>query len=116
VENAIYHGIKNKDGSGLIRIAGRVQDATLAITVSDDGVGMSRERLASLRAELDCAEAPDLAAVEELGHGSGGVGLRNVQERIRLYAGGGYGLSFESEPGRGTTALIRLPALQELRP
>lgn len=99
VENAIYHGIKNKDGPGLIRITGERWDSTIIIRISDNGVGMEPSQL------------------EELANGqiepsqTSGVGVRNIQERIRLYFGSDYGLQFESTPGAGTVATIRIPAI-----
>ncbi|HUW42131.1 MAG TPA: sensor histidine kinase [Rectinemataceae bacterium] len=116
VENAIYHGIKNKDGPGLVQVRGLLSDGAMLISVSDNGVGMNPERLEAVRQELSHPEAAELELVEERPGGSGGVGLRNVQERIRLYAGEGFGLSFESELGQGTVAWIRLPALSEAQP
>ncbi|MGO8693937.1 MAG: sensor histidine kinase [Rectinemataceae bacterium] len=114
VENAIYHGIKNKDGAGLIRVSGTLSGATLAISVSDNGVGMSPERLEAVRREIERPESGERALTEE--DKGGGVGLRNVQERIRLYSGKGFGLSFESTPGQGTVVSIRVPAISGVRP
>jgi two-component system, sensor histidine kinase YesM len=97
VENALYHGIKNKDGPGLIRIEGERQDETVVIRVIDNGVGMDAVHLAALAGgQIE----PGLAS---------GVGVRNVQERIRLYFGPRYGLQFESTPGKGTVVTIRIP-------
>ncbi len=115
VENAIYHGIKNKDGPGLVQVRGLLSDGAMLFSVRDNGVGMSPERLVEVRKELSHPDAGELELVEEKPGSSGGVGLRNVQERIRLYAGEGYGLSFESEPGQGTVAWIRLPTTLEAR-
>ncbi len=88
VENAIYHGIKNKDGPGLIRIAATRNGGTIEIRISDNGVGMDEVHLKAL---VNGQIEPSVA---------NGVGVRNVQERIRLYFGPGYGLQFESTPGR----------------
>jgi two-component system sensor histidine kinase YesM len=115
VENAIYHGIKNKESPGVVRVSGEREGDTMLIRVTDDGVGMGEERLEVLRGRLadpgfyeaDAAAAPP---------SSGGVGVRNVQERIRLYFGSRYGLSFESAVGVGTTALIRIPLVEEAEP
>ncbi len=113
VENAIYHGIKNKESPGMLRVSGERAGETMLIRVADDGVGMPPERLAALRATL----------AEPVGHGAqahadvpGGVGVRNVRERIALYFGAEYGLSFESSLGVGTTATIRIPLVEEAEP
>ena len=96
IENALYHGIKNRRGRGEIEITGEEKGGDLLLRVKDNGAGMSAEQLARLRR----------GAFEE--HPSG-LGIKNVQQRIRLYCGEPYGLTFESEPGAGTTVTIRLP-------
>jgi two-component system sensor histidine kinase YesM len=113
VENAIYHGIKNKDGAGLVRVSGTLSGTTMTISVSDNGVGMSPERLEAVRRDIARPDEGELDPTEGERGGSGGVGLRNVQERIRLYSGDGYGLEFESRPRQGTVASIRIPATRE---
>ncbi len=97
VENAIYHGIKYKKGKGLIRILGYREAGCIYLKVQDDGVGMDAETMSHIYEK----HVQDTR--------SNGVGLRNVQERIALYYGPEYGLSYESVPGVGTTATIRLP-------
>lgn len=96
VENALYHGIKNKRGGGHIGISGRIDGELLILTVSDTGAGMTPERLDELRASLD-----DVQSV--------GFGVKNVSERIKLYFGREYGLEFESVDGGGTTVDVVLP-------
>jgi two-component system sensor histidine kinase YesM len=108
VENAIYHGIKNKAGTGIITIAGTKTEAGIELTVRDDGVGMDEAQLARLRATL--------AGGDPVDDGEGysphsGLGVRNVDERIKLYFGPGFGLSYESEEDGGTLVRVRLPAL-----
>ena len=97
VENAIYHGIKYKEGKGLIRITGGFADDQVILKVSDNGVGMSEEELSHVFDErvMDTRK--------------NGVGVLNVHRRIRLYYGGEYGLSFESKEGKGTCVSIHLP-------
>jgi len=101
VENAIYHGIKNIEGPGLIRITGERHGDSMAIRISDNGVGMAPDQLAALRDGL----------IEP--RPANGVGVRNVQERIHVYFGLEYGVSFESAPGAGTVATIRIPVMTE---
>jgi two-component system, sensor histidine kinase YesM len=109
VENAIYHGIKNKESPGMVRVTGSGQDGCILIRVSDDGVGMDKESLEGLERLLASAREGE-AEPEPPIHG---VGVRNVQERIRLFFGQEYGLSFESATGTGTTATIRIPRVSE---
>lgn len=97
VENAIYHGIKYKEGKGLIRITGGFVDDQVILKVSDNGVGMSEEELSHVFDERVTDTRKN------------GVGVLNVHRRIRLYYGGEYGLSFESGEGKGTCVSIHLP-------
>ena len=102
VENAIYHGIKSKEGPGTIRISGAQEDDTVVIRISDNGVGMTAEQLQAL---TDGRIEPSRTT---------GVGVRNVQDRIRLYFGPDYGVKFESRKGEGTTAVITIPVIAEM--
>jgi two-component system sensor histidine kinase YesM len=101
VENAIYHGIKERRGHGTIMVEGFRRDGMLVFRVSDDGVGMSPEKLAAIRALLS---KPPLESSQHDGYG-----ISNVNERIQLSFGRKYGLSFESVPGRGTTVEMQHP-------
>ena len=107
VENAIYHSMDFMDGDGLIDIRAEVQDGRLTITVSDNGLGMPPQVVARLLS----AEPPGDAPRRERGRKGSGIGLRNVQERIRLYFGPEYGVSIQSEPDEGTTVTLRMPAV-----
>ena len=101
-ENALYHGIKNKRGGGTITVTGRREGEYLRFTVRDTGVGMSDEKLASVRAHLADAAHPAYMP------GNSGFGLSNVHQRIRLYYGQEDGLDISSGPG-GTTVSFRVP-------
>lgn len=100
VENSIYHGIKNKLGTGIIRIKGKRAGDRVLLQVVDNGVGMTPEKLAQIFEKSG-----------ESSNGSG-VGVRNVNERIKLYFGDEYGLTYESEPEVGTTVNVWLPVLE----
>ncbi len=114
VENAIYHGIKNKAGTGIITISGLRTAEGIELSVRDDGVGMQPEMLQRVRDQLAgkaTVEAPPTLPTHS------GLGVRNVDERIKLYFGAAYGLEYESEPDRGTLVRVRLPAIAgELEP
>ncbi|WP_161601280.1 sensor histidine kinase [Paenibacillus luteus] len=102
VENAIIHGILcTEEESGTIRITGELDKGDIVIIVSDDGEGMSPDIISKLLTK-------DL---NNRTRGSG-YGLRNINERIHLFNGPGYGLTFDSKPGIGTAVSIRLPALK----
>ncbi|MBQ7657627.1 MAG: sensor histidine kinase, partial [Butyrivibrio sp.] len=99
VENALYHGIKNRRGGGKITITGQESESDYRLIVTDDGMGMDSERLNEITRGLS-DKAPEDAKI---------YGLYNVNERIRLFYGEEYGISIESEYDRGTTVTIRLP-------
>ena len=96
VENALYHGIKLKRGKGCIRVAGRAEGRDILLRITDDGAGMSPERLEELRRAMDTGERV-------------GFGLVTVHERLRLLFGGDYGLTLSSRQGEGTTVTARIP-------
>ncbi len=101
VENAIYHGMEFMDGEGQIRIKVRREGRKLLFTVEDNGLGMTPEQVEGLLTGKTHASSR---------RGSG-IGVKNVNERIRLYFGEEYGLSIWSEPDEGTIIKICLPAV-----
>jgi two-component system sensor histidine kinase YesM len=109
VENAIYHGIKNKAGTGIVTISGSRTADGIELTVHDDGVGMDPERLERLRQSLADGQKDEDA---DLSSPHSGLGVHNVDERIKLYFGPGYGLSYESAEDRGTLVRIHLPVVE----
>lgn len=91
VENSIKHGLSKKLGEGRITIRSTRTDGHVTIEVVDNGVGM---------------------AVRQLDPRSGtGIGLRNVDERLRVIYGANYQLKLESVPGQGTCARVEIPEL-----
>ena len=89
VENAIKHGLTRKVGPGHITIRSRRQDTTLILDIEDDGLGISDERLPSAM--------------------SGGIGLSNVNERLRVIYGEPARVELRGAPGRGATAHVEIP-------
>jgi len=109
VENALYHGIKNKRQGGTISIrARRKNEDEILIEVEDDGIGFTPEKLSQLRAELE-DDSGDLKL-------ESGFAIGNVNKRIRLYYGKPYGLSIESEYTSGTRVTLVIPAKLEEMP
>ena len=101
VENAIYHGMEFMDGEGEIKLSVMRKEDNLIIQVSDNGLGMTEEQVKSLFSH-------DVHVTSKKGSG---IGVKNVNERIKLYFGENYGLTIDSEPDEGTTITILLPAV-----
>lgn len=102
VENAVYHGLEPKTGSGTLYIGARLEESSLIVSVYDDGVGMPLEQLNKLCLALENTT---------LNHESNShIGLLNVQHRIRLRHGAPYGLTIQSSPNEGTRVIVKLPA------
>ena len=107
VENAIYHGIEKKVGKGHIIIKITITDERLIIKISDDGIGMSEEKLQSINLKL---KGLSLEGREE--SSKGGIALINVNDRIKLLFGEDYGLYLYSQKNSGTDIEINLPAVR----
>lgn len=101
VENALYHGIKNKRGGGKIVISAKDEGSRLILTVEDDGIGMDEESLGYLTRIIKGKEKPS--------SDNTGFGMANVAERMRLNYGKNYGLRVYSEYGKGTKVDIIIP-------
>jgi len=100
VENAIYHGMEFMDGDGEIDVKVFKEDNSLYFTITDNGLGMSEDMVETL---LNKDFVPSKKG--------SGIGVKNVNERIKLYFGSEYGLKVESEPDEGTKITIHLPAV-----
>ena len=103
VENAIYHGIKEKRGNGKILITGKIEGNMLCFTVSDNGKGMEEEVLNKINKMLTKSGENKI----EIGYG-----IFNVNERIRIIYGEEYGLKYKSVYGEGTIVELRHPIIE----
>ena len=103
LENAIYYGMEAMDGDGEILVQGYTQNGDIYIDVIDNGIGMPPETVEHLLTD----------GKYERKRGSG-IGLKNVDQRIKLYFGQDYGLEIKSEPDVGTRVQIHLPMKQEV--
>ncbi|MCM3764165.1 sensor histidine kinase [Neobacillus niacini] len=101
IENAIYHGVKQKRGKGKITIRGDQADDLIYLEVADDGNGIEKEKLQEIMREMDSAYRDKKASI--------GIGIKSVNERIKIHFGQEYGLTISSEPGFGTTVGIKIP-------
>lgn len=102
VENALYHGIKNKRGMGHISIRGQAGEKDFTITVTDDGIGIDETRLMQVQSGIQ----------NKVLTGKDFYGLYNVCERIRLNFGEEYGIFIESVYGEGTSVRVILPYVE----
>jgi two-component system LytT family sensor kinase len=94
VENAVRHGIERRAGTGRVRLSAHVNDGNVELFVTDDGVGIAPERVGAV-----------------LAGAGGGIGLSNVDARLRATFGEPYALRIESQLGHGTTAIMTVPNL-----
>ncbi|MBB3108323.1 two-component system sensor histidine kinase YesM [Paenibacillus phyllosphaerae] len=108
VENAIYHGIRNKPEMGLITIRGYEEEDRIVFEVEDDGLGMTEEKLEML---LEPVGGSGLSDPLQSGSGGKGIGISNVNERIKLFFGEPYGIQIRSELEVGTCVTIIIPKL-----
>jgi len=101
VENALYHGIKNKRTKGKIKVIGRKENDKVIIKVIDNGLGMTPERLRQVTENMQRKSENEKDF----------YGLYNVNERIRMIFGPDYGLSIQSNYEEGTEVTVCLPCL-----
>ncbi|MBU5671087.1 cache domain-containing sensor histidine kinase [Paenibacillus brevis] len=97
VENAVFHGLEKQAEPGMITISAWSERDEVIFSIQDDGVGMSEERLADLILTLTDGKTDKF-----------GIGLRNVNERLRLHYGNNSRLSVHSKLGEGTTIILRI--------
>lgn len=97
IENAIYHGLKYKDSKGLLVVRGYQEEEKAVLEVEDNGVGMDEETLAHIFEK------------HKVNYHSNGVGVYNVQKRLKLYYGEEYGIVYKSRRNEGTKAVITIP-------
>ncbi len=100
IENAIYHGIKEKEGSSYIKIKISLVNSLLKIAIIDNGLGMEKEQLEKIRAKLS-----------EDGEYSEHIGLFNTNKRLILMYGDQYGIKIRSKLRLGTVVYIDIPSM-----
>jgi len=103
IENSIIHGLEKKKGLGTLTIKGQKIDGKLVFTITDDGVGISKENLKKIfQTDKSVSKYPNIRK----------IGLANVIQRIKLNYGDEYGLTIISEQGKGTEVKITLPFIK----
>ena len=105
VENSFHHGIRNLATDGRVDICGYLDGDAMILSVEDNGVGIPQEQLENLQQLL---QANPLSATDTPYRA-----LVNINDRIRIAYGRDYGVSVESEPGKGTRTVLRLPVTKE---
>jgi two-component system, sensor histidine kinase YesM len=101
IENAIYHGVKQKRGQGKITIRGYQVKDIIHLEVEDNGNGIEPQKLKDILLEIETSNQEKKKYI--------GIGLQSVNERIKIHFGNQYGLTIASEPGNGTVVSIKIP-------
>ena len=103
IENAILHGILEKETkSGTIVLTGWLEDSDVVLLISDDGVGISPEKMPTI-----------LSGTGQSSSGGTNIAIYNTHRRLQILYGQKYGLTYTSTPGQGTEVQIRIPAKKE---
>lgn len=109
VENAVKHGLKPKEeGEGVVAIQGMKSEDRLEITVMDNGIGMTEEKMADVQQLLDSQDTVKHAKSKRAS-----IGLKNVYDRIKLIFGDAYSMEISSFEGIGTIVKYKLPVIEE---
>ncbi|CQR58300.1 cache domain-containing sensor histidine kinase [Paenibacillus riograndensis] len=99
VENAVIHGLDNTLEGAVVTVEIRYEQEHAVFTITDNGVGITQDRLEQVRSTLETQEEQEGAR----------IGLRNVHDRLKLSYGEKYGLTIESHPDEGTRISFRIP-------
>lgn len=116
VENAITHGLRDRERDGWVAITVSLDDGWLSLAVSDNGSGIPPERLRRILLVTEAitnAPAGDAAIGDDISRKSNGIGLANVISRMRLHFGDPDIVTIESQPGSGTRIAFRLPLAEK---
>ncbi|CAM2862831.1 sensor histidine kinase [Paenibacillus sediminis] len=101
IENAVKHGLESLSRTGVLKVHAAQEGQTLNIMIEDNGRGMDEAKLNHLRVSIHNEQSGS--------KGKGGIGLQNLQRRLRHMYGDGYGIQIESASGQGTTVVIVMP-------
>ena len=104
VENAISHGLSNLTSVGTLEVSAFEKKDRLYIEIEDDGEGMVREKVAEITRFINTAQP---------GEGKKNIGIRNVNQRIKLAYGEAYGITIRSAPYQGSRFTIQLPIMRK---
>jgi two-component system sensor histidine kinase YesM len=113
VENAVYHGLEPKEGDGIINVRGFIENGKILLIVDDDGIGLDAATEERIQHRLNGEGAPE---EDERIRKTTGIGLINIQRRLRFRYGMEAGLSFVNKPEGGTRVCISLPMIRRGHP
>lgn len=99
IENAIYHGINGLVDEGEIRVRVRAEGEDVLFTVEDNGSGMDSGQIRAIMSK----DRSDRA----------GIGIKNVNDRLKIYFGSRYGITIDSRPDEGTRVTVRMPKVRQ---
>ncbi len=106
VENSIFHGFEKKLGKGFLKINGKIlNENTIGFEIIDDGIGIDKLELDKIKMQINS----DTSQINMIDKGDVGVGIININNRIKFICGEEYGLKIYSEKNKGTKVLIILP-------
>ncbi|MBP3962651.1 cache domain-containing sensor histidine kinase [Paenibacillus lignilyticus] len=108
VENAIYHGMDDNKPKMIIEASAWKTEQAVFVQLTDDGIGMDEKTLERLNGTLHGVLSHE--GNDSNSYGTG-IGLRNVNERIKLHYGANYGIQVTSQPGMGTQVMLQLPTV-----
>jgi signal transduction histidine kinase len=108
VENALMHGLGGKERDARLDIRGFIRDNSVIFEIYDNGAGIPQDKLRSIQDSLAQSELGDFPKP-----GLRGVALTNIQRRIRIKCGEGYGVTIDSALEKGTTVTVTLPLISD---
>ena len=111
VENAVVHGCESKKGKTTIRVYSKEEADKLIFIIEDTGIGMDEKTLSEFREKLNNDALPSSEIIDNRNKGSG-IGLVNINRRIKIRYGKEYGIKIDSVSGKGTTVEVTLPKLE----
>jgi two-component system sensor histidine kinase YesM len=106
IENALIHGIERKRGGGYVNVTGALSGESLRFVIEDNGAGMDAETVERI---LKVQNESDVYTAQE----TGGYAIQNVNARLKHYYKDRYRLKYNSEPGKGTTVELIIPAIPD---
>ncbi|OCT15721.1 histidine kinase [Paenibacillus pectinilyticus] len=110
VENSVYHGLESMDVGGRLKVSGNMdENGDICFQIADTGKGIGQDELERMKTKLHMAYS------ERVKHSLEGknIGLSNINNRIKLLFGEGYGVEIESQLGKGTTVSVKIPSIVE---